>query len=256
MRIYESGYSDHFDGPGTRLIFYLKGCNFRCGWCGAPESLTAETELLRYPDRTVTAGRDIAPEEILRKAEAARDFISGVTFGGGEPTLQSDELLETLNLLRTAKIHTALESNASTVCYPAAAAAVDWLYSDLKTLNPEKFRNMIHADPSLLVRVRENLKFAAANHPCFTVRIPVVAGVNDAPEERSQLAGFLTELLALRPEGELKVELLRQHRLAAPKYRALGRKWEFETVEPPPRERLSEFAEELRYHHLNVTLFG
>ena len=26
MKIFETGYSENFDGPGTRLIYYLKGC--------------------------------------------------------------------------------------------------------------------------------------------------------------------------------------------------------------------------------------
>ena len=74
MKIFECGYSDHFDGPGTRLIYYLKGCNFNCDWCGAPESISFQTETLHYPERTVIAGQEIRPEEILRKALFHKDI--------------------------------------------------------------------------------------------------------------------------------------------------------------------------------------
>lgn len=256
MRIFESGYSDHFDGPGTRLIFYLKGCNFRCDWCGAPESIAPGPEILRYPERTLTVGREITPEEILAKALSANDFISGVTFGGGEPTLQAADLLEALRLLRAANIHTALESNAATAAYPEAAVAVDWLYSDLKTLNPERFAARICPDVARLGTVRKNLQFAAANQPVFVLRIPVVAGLNDdAPEQRA-LLDFCLELQALRPRQQLRVELLRQHHLAEPKYRALGRVSPGADAEPPPRENLERFAAQMMERKISATLFG
>ena len=51
MRIFHSGLSRNFDGPGERLVFYLKGCNFHCDWCGSPESISPKTQLLYYPER-------------------------------------------------------------------------------------------------------------------------------------------------------------------------------------------------------------
>ena len=58
------------------------------------------------------AGQDISVEQICRKAVSARDFIQGVTFGGGEPTLQYQELLKALSVLQENGFHTAIESNA------------------------------------------------------------------------------------------------------------------------------------------------
>ena len=256
MRIFEVGYSDHFDGPGTRLIYYLKGCNFRCDWCGAPESISPERECLRYPERTVIAGQEISPEEIAEKAVKAQDFISGVTFGGGEPTLQADELLKTLKLLKAQKIHTAMESNASTAAYAEAAVMVDWLFSDLKTLSKTLFVQRVSPHAELLERVRKNLRFAAANQANLVIRIPVVAGLNDTQEEQLRLLDFCVELKELRPNGELAVQLLRQHHLAEPKYKALNRPYLCEKVEPPARENLECFAEQLKKNGVDASFFG
>ena len=256
MKIFETGYSENFDGPGTRLIYYLKGCNFHCDWCGAPESISPETEILHYPERTVIAGKEISPEEILKKALAAQDFISGVTFGGGEPTLQAAELLRTLKLLKEHNIHTALESNGSTPAYPEAAKLVDWLFTDLKTLNKELFARRISSNLELLDIFRKNLRFAAENQPHLVIRIPVVTGLNDTPEEQQKLIDFCCELKAVRPDGILTVQLLRQHHLAEPKYLALGRVSPCKEIEPPAKETVAAFAKKLCDNHINATFFG
>ena len=36
------------DGPGWRSVVYFKGCNFKCLWCGAPESHEFGKNLLIY----------------------------------------------------------------------------------------------------------------------------------------------------------------------------------------------------------------
>ena len=256
MRIFDSGYSNDFDGPGTRLVFYLKGCNFRCDWCGAPESLSAEPQTLHYPERTVIAGRDLSPEAVRDKAVAARDFISGVTFGGGEPTLQSVELLTALALLREAGIHTALESNASTPAYREVVLAADWIFSDLKTANEQMFQTRIHPGPVRLEKVFDNLRFAAEHKPDFVLRIPVISGVNDIPEEQAALLEVCRDLQARRPYGPLQVQLLRQHHIAQPKYRALGMDYPCDGATPPPRELLEHFAALLNENKMQATLFG
>lgn len=256
MRIFNIGYSNDFDGPGTRLVFYLKGCNFRCNWCGAPESLSPEVQTLCYPERTVIAGHDIQPELILDKALAAKDFIDGVTFGGGEPLLQYKELFQCLNLLRKAGIHTALESNASTSAYRAAVLMVDWLYSDLKTLDIEKFETQIHTDAGKLTQVCENLRFAAVHQRNFVLRIPIITDLNDDQDSQEQLLEFCLQLNRLRSVEPLRVQLLRQHHIALPKYHALKLPYPCEGAKLPSRKNLELLAKTMTENGLNTTLFG
>ena len=70
----------------------MVGCNFRCPWCSNPECFAADT---RTTERSVT---DLC-DEILRSRPM---FFSGggVTFTGGEPTLQFEALRELLVLLK------------------------------------------------------------------------------------------------------------------------------------------------------------
>jgi len=44
------------DGPGVRMVVYLKGCPLRCVWCHSPESQRAEAEMAWYEARCVRCG--------------------------------------------------------------------------------------------------------------------------------------------------------------------------------------------------------
>ncbi len=48
------------DGPGLRMMVYLKGCPLRCVWCHSPESVCREPEVVRYESRCKTCGACVA----------------------------------------------------------------------------------------------------------------------------------------------------------------------------------------------------
>ena len=161
-----------------------------------------------------------------------------------------------MKLLKENNIHTAIESNGSTTAYPAVAELTDWLFTDLKTLNRELFVQRVSPQAELLNRVCENLRFAAQHQPCLVIRIPVISGLNDSIEEQTRLTDFCRELQGLRKDGVLTVQLLRQHHLAEPKYRALNRVSPCEKAEPPSRENIAAFAEMMKKYDINCSFFG
>jgi len=250
MIIFDHGYSTDVDGYGFRLIFYLKGCNLRCDWCGSPESISPEPEMLCYPDRKELSGQTVTPDWIVSKIIRSRHLIDGVTFGGGEPTLQSAELLQVLHNLKAEKIHTALESNASTENYPEIAMLTDQLFSDLKTLSEEKFISLINPNLKLLAKIRGNLRFAALNHPALTIRIPVVSGLNDQITEQHKIAVFLAGIQA--ENGNFQVQLLRQHHFAEPKYNALNRVYLCKNAALPEKSVMEKFLSILEEYGIKV----
>lgn len=49
--ILDTGHGTLRDGPGWRSIVYFKGCNFKCAWCGSPETWNRTPEVLFFDDR-------------------------------------------------------------------------------------------------------------------------------------------------------------------------------------------------------------
>jgi pyruvate formate lyase activating enzyme len=45
------------DGPGVRMMVYLKGCPLRCLWCHSPESIDPQPEVVWYESRCRHCGR-------------------------------------------------------------------------------------------------------------------------------------------------------------------------------------------------------
>lgn len=185
------------------------------------------TEVWRHP-AFEWAGRELDVGDIVKEVLDRRDFFEpdgGVTFGGGEASLQFGPLLEAIRYLKREGIHCALESNASTPGFEALIGEADLLICDLKCVSLELHKQWTGAGNA---RVLENLRHAARAADELLLRIPLVPGFNDSEEEMARIAAFLAELQGAGKE--LSVEVLRMHHLGQPKYGALGKTYPMEGV--------------------------
>lgn len=69
------------DGPGIRLVIYTQGCKHNCVGCHNPET------------HSFNGGELISIDEILKLIKE-NPLLDGVTFSGGEPFEQAEELAE------------------------------------------------------------------------------------------------------------------------------------------------------------------
>lgn len=165
MRIFGKGFNFAQDGPGNRLVYHLSGCNMRCIWCSNPQGFE------------LTAGEDYSTEEIIAESESCRPMFfsgGGVTFTGGEATLQADELLTALKALKEKGINTCLETNGTSKRLLEIAEYTDYLIMDFKHYDSEELRRytghgneQIKANFEVLSRQRQ-----------LHIRIPLINGIN------------------------------------------------------------------------------
>ncbi len=205
IRIFQKGFNYSQDGPGNRLVYHLRGCNMRCPWCANPEGLSAEG-----------MGMDVQAllDEVLRSRCMFFEG-GGVTFTGGEPTLQFDALAYLLGALHRQGIGTCIETNASHPRLPALFGDIDHLILDFK--QPFADRHQLLTGVKLEI-VAENLRRACAEHPSVLIHIPLINGYNASPEEMEGMAAFLAGL----PKRNVRVEPLWYHEYGKGKWEQLG----------------------------------
>ena len=207
IQIFQKGFHFSQDGPGNRLVYHLQGCNLRCPWCANPEGLLC------------TGGEaytvDALMDEVLRSAMLFFDG-GGVTLTGGEATMQFDAVKEFLSRLRSAGIHTCMETNGTHPRLKELFPLLDLLIMDLKHYDPQFHRQVTGAPNEITI---QNITAALDTRVNLALRIPLVGGFNSAPEDAKGFAQLLTQLGI---PGRATLELLCYHEYGKPKYEALG----------------------------------
>ncbi len=80
MRYHNITMDDMLNGEGLRVVLWVSGCNHGCPGCQNPLTWDAQDGLVF--DET-------AKEELFEKL--SRDYISGITFSGGDPLYPSNQ---------------------------------------------------------------------------------------------------------------------------------------------------------------------
>jgi len=237
-----------YDGPGIRTTVFLKGCPLRCKWCHNPEGLLRKTQLMVSVAACThcgeckahctheeciacgscipyckaglrrLCGEELSPQELaarlIRDKSLWESSGGGVTFSGGEPLSQWKFVRETIALLDGA--HTAVETSgfAPEEVFAEAVHTVDLVIMDLKHMDSAQ-----HAfwtgQPNERILANARL-LLASDTPCI-LRVPLIPGVNDSPENLEATANFVSGSKNL-----IRVELLPYHKTAGAKYEMAG----------------------------------
>ncbi|MBR6784769.1 MAG: radical SAM protein [Clostridia bacterium] len=172
MLVLNKGFNYSQDGPGNRLVYHLQGCNFACKWCSNADSIPVDNSKAKQ----ISVSQML--DEILRSKMMFFDG-GGVTFTGGEATLQAAELLELLKLLKANSISTCIETNASSPRLSDLSEFIDYLIVDIKHFDEDEHKKWTGAS---LANVKKNIEALLDSGRQLHIRIPVINGVNVNPE--------------------------------------------------------------------------
>ena len=171
------------DGAGVTTLVAFHGCPLRCRYCLNPQCLDSEK-----------VWREMSAEEILE--ELQRDDLyfratgGGVCFGGGEPLLRSEMILEVCQLMPE-EWSVTIESSLNVPLRHVEAVAPfvrQWII-DVKDMNPDIYQSYTGIGN---LRVRENLLWLAAHvdKERILIRLPLIPRYNtptDVADSRRQL---------------------------------------------------------------------
>lgn len=197
-----------FDGPGLRLVVFLQGCPFRCLYCANPDTIDPVGE------STLTK-----PEHILKMAVDQKPFFGrrgGITFSGGEPTMQARQLIPLFERLREENIHICLDTNGAIL-----SPDVDRLHSltdivllDVKQINPARHNSLTGMSNANTLETARRL---ADKGIAVWLRYVLVPGVSDDRDDLIAWADAFSGYSNIE-----RVEILPYHTLGVHKYAAMG----------------------------------
>ena len=201
------------DGPGIRTTIFLKGCPLRCVWCHNPESWSAEPQELFKQSKCIRCGTCLEPGF---KVDDCPTMASGggVTLCGGEPLMHAEYSLEILKELGRRGFHRTVDTSlyAPQEVVEAIANECELFLVDLKLMDSDKHRLYTGVGNELIL---QNIRYLAERQAQFSIRIPLIEGINADEENIGATAQFLSSI----PHP---IHLLPYHDVGKDKHRRMG----------------------------------
>lgn len=168
------------DGQGVTTLVAFHGCPLRCKYCLNAQCLRSDgiwhqMDMMEVLD-------EVMVDDLYYKATGG-----GVAFGGGEPLLRSDGIVDFCKSRpKEWRIYIETSLNVERRSLEAVAPYIDYYYIDVKDMNSDIYRRYTGRSNR---RVVSNLRWLASNVDAdkVTIRLPHIPDYNTAQDiERSQ----------------------------------------------------------------------
>lgn len=214
------------DGPGIRTTVFLKGCNLKCPWCANPECISSEIQ--------GEFGYDIPWDKLEQEIIKDEPFYKtggGVTFSGGEPLLQINNLEPLLKSLNNKNISICFET---ALFVPEKYLKIAKEYAnefivDIKMIDSKNCKEVIGGK---IDQYLNNLKLLDLEKTTF--RIPVT---------KFSLKDTELILNLLKNYKPKHLEIFELHNLARNKYKLLNKQQYYEKIDGG---EIKEFHDKLK----------
>ena len=200
--------------PGVQLMHDAKLCK----WCGACERICpyqaiciskngytvhrktcvlcgACEKACNYSALKIV-GREMDAEELLEIIRRDRAYYQssggGVTFSGGEPTMQPEFLLYMLERIKQEGISTAIDTCGwcKESIFEKVLDWADFILFDLKHMDAEEHRKLTGKGNEVILK---NFISAVKKNKQLIVRYPMIPGLNDSYQNIRQMCEFLKQ---------------------------------------------------------------
>ncbi|MBS4536472.1 glycyl-radical enzyme activating protein [Clostridium sp. D2Q-14] len=239
------------DGNGIRTIIFLAGCPLRCKWCSNPES-HVNISGLEACKRNKLIYR-YSTSDILSIIEKQRIFYrysgGGVTFSGGEATLQQDILRELVYKLYDKGVNLAIETSGYFKFDEVKdiLKKLNLIFIDIKHMDDEEHKFFTGVSNK---KILSNIKSVNELNVPMVIRIPVIVGVNSDMENIIKTAKFVRENIR-----EPKIELLPYHSFGDEKYEILEKEKPSRDYKTPLSKYLGELVKAIRNEGVKVVSY-
>lgn len=214
------------DGPGVRMVVFLKGCPMRCLYCHNPDTWD------------VSGSIEMTVKDILLRFQASRNFYvnGGITVSGGEPLMQIDFVTELFQAATHLGIHTCLDTSGITFQTDSKSlekmdclmSVTDLVMLDIKHINSIEHKKLCQQENDQILAFARYLDDKAI--PVW-IRHVVVPGITDKEDFLYQLGQFIGTLHNVK-----FLDVLPYHDMGKSKYEKLGLDYPLKDVKPLSKE--------------------
>ena len=212
-----------YDGPGLRHVVFLQGCPFKSLFCANPDTIAFE------------GGTMTEVEEIVKMAVSQKPFFGkrgGITFSGGEPTMQAKELLPLYARLKEEEIHICIDTNGGgwNSDIEELLRQTDLVLLDCKQFNDARHKELTGRSNEQTLKTA---KWLEDNGKPFWLRYVLVPGISDFEEDIRALGEHFKDYKMLQ-----RVEILPYHTLGIHKYETMGQEYKLKDTKTNTPEQL------------------
>ena len=219
------------DGDGIRTVIFLIGCPLRCKWCSNPDAWEPVSGL--YEEISVGG----AIRRIERDAVFFRHSGGGVTFSGGEPTVQQNFLRALAKEFYDRGISMWMETCGYFDFEEVkdVLLKMEHIFYDIKYIDKAMHKEYTGRDNDLILK--NAARVFGLGIP-VTVRVPAVKDITFTEKNLTETARFMRDSLPGAP-----VEFLPYHNLGMEKYNALGLKAPPDELAAPGKQEITAAKE-------------
>lgn len=228
----------------TRNRFFID--RERCIQCGECTQV-CPTAALEMKGKRMTVAAVML--ELQKEENLFRRSGGGITLSGGEPLAQPVFARELLKACKERGWHTAIETTgmASREVIEQVFPWVDLALTDIKAINPQVHASFTGVSNQRILENLIRISFITQT----VVRVPVIPGVNDNPQEMRSIAEFAR--LMSRVDT---LHLLPYHSFGENKYALLGRDYSLANIAPPDENRMALLQAEIEASGLSCQIGG